>query len=260
MTQGPAVSVVMSVYNASTQVMEAVESVRRQSFKDWEFLIIDDGSTDGTLDVLRQAARLEPRIRLVRNPHRSGLASALNTGWRIARSDLIARMDADDICLGHRLAVQVEYMRCHPEIDVLGTAVEVLDHAGRVVGLAHRPERHEELVAKLFKENPFIHPTVIIRRRLLEELGGYDESLRRAQDFDLWLRAHRRFRFHNLRDVALQYRARRRPPTSAILWGTWALARGAAREGRLLSYTWYALRFLAAGTVARIGARGTGAR
>jgi glycosyltransferase involved in cell wall biosynthesis len=249
------VSVVMSAWNAQAVIGRAVESIVGQTYRDWEMVIVDDGSTDGTGRLLEQAVAAEPRIRVFRNDRNRGLAASLNRGWGESSGELIARMDADDVSLPDRLARQVAYLDEHPDVAILGTAVELVDVDGRSIGIAHRPEWHDELERRMFKETPFFHPTVLLRREVYETLGGYDERLRRAQDVDLWLRAYRRFEFHNLPDVLLRYTVPSRLPLPSCFWGTYVLARAAYRERALLRRGWYAPRFLAATLLARYGLR-----
>ena len=120
----------MLAYNAGRYVAEAVESILAQTYTDFEFLIIDDGSTDRTLKVLKQYAARDPRIHLVSRPNR-GLVATLNEGLALARAEFIARMDADDIALPHRFERQIAYMREHPDIICVGSAVMTMDQAGR---------------------------------------------------------------------------------------------------------------------------------
>jgi glycosyltransferase involved in cell wall biosynthesis len=209
------VSVLLCVFNGADTVEAAVESIVSQTLRDWELIIVDDGSTDGTRTAL--ARYTDPRIRVVYNDKNRGLPASLNIAFRHSSGELIARMDADDIALPDRLAKQARFLSEHPEIDVLGGAALLLG----VDGLSTRRETHEEMASYAFTENPLIHPTVMLRRSFLEELGGYDETIRRAEDYDLWLRGIARFRYYNLQEPLIRYR----PPTRA----TFRQARDAAR-------------------------------
>jgi len=163
-------------------------------------------------------------------------------------------MDADDTSLPQRLEKQAAFFARHPEIDVLGTAKEAIDSAGRLVGYGYRPERHEEMVTRMYRINPFINPSVMMRGRFLKSLGGYDEGERArcVEDSDLWLRGYRRFRYHNLQEPLIRYRVRRRPSMQAIVNSAYVKLRAAYREGVLLSKGWYALRSVAAGLLIRL--------
>src|SRR3954471_23282431 len=124
------VSVLMAVYNGSDVVQAAVQSILTQTFSDWELLIVDDASTDGTLPLLRELAAKESRIKVICNDFNRGLAASLNTVWKLAKGDLLARMDADDVSMPERLERQVGFMEAHPEIAVLGTGAELVDKKG----------------------------------------------------------------------------------------------------------------------------------
>lgn len=245
------VTVLMAVYNGGHVVEAAIESILAQTYSDWDALLINDGSLDGTGRILESFSRRDSRIVVLQNPSNCGLAACMNTGWRQARGLLIARMDADDISLPERLEHQVLFMKSHPDVDVLGTGAEVVDESGRTLGVALRPEYHGELVRRMYKEAPFIHPSVMVRRNLFESLHGYDERLRRSQDTDLWLRAYRSSRFHNLQEPLIRYHMGRAPSFEAVCWGAYVLGRAAYREGRIHSRGWYALRYLAAGVLTK---------
>ena len=247
------VTVVLSVYNQADSLPAAIESLLRQTYSDWDLLAIDDASTDSSLAVLQRYGVQDPRVRVLHNARNMGLAASLNIGWRAAQGELIARLDADDECLEGRLAAQVAFFQDHRDVDVLGTGAELLTEKGAILGRTARPERHDVLIAQIYRETPFIHPSVMMRRNVLEALDGYDEHLRRAQDADLWLRAYRRFRFHNLQTALIRYRVRKAPSLAATYWGTFALGRAAHREGRLFTRGWYAARFFAACLLTRAG-------
>jgi glycosyltransferase involved in cell wall biosynthesis len=249
------VSVVMAVYNSRDDVEAALASIQGQTCADWDLIVIDDGSTDGTRTVLERVAGRDRRVTLLRSNVNIGQAACLNLGWRQASGDLIARLDADDHSLPTRLERQASFMRAHPDIAVLGSAAVLIDEHGTRTGVAARPELHDDLVEVMYKEAPFFHPSVMIRRGFLEALGGYAPSLRRAHDLDLWLRGYRRFRYHNLREPLIEYRVRHRQSAKTILEGTYVLARSAWREGLLLRRGWYAPRYFAATLLAKLGLR-----
>ena len=247
----PLISILMSVYNGQECLERAVRSILAQTLDDFELIIVDDGSTDGTGEVLSRLASADARVRPVELRRNRGLAAALNEAFRHSSGQLIARMDADDFSLSDRLERQAKYLAEHHDIDVLGTASFVVDRDGRRTGIFNRPELHQELVARIYKENPFIHPSVMLRRHVFEALSGYDESYRRAQDYDLWLRAYRRFRFHNLADALVEYR---RP--EAMTWlssvsGARAILSAGFRDTAPVRGVFFAARLLVAFAVFR---------
>jgi putative sugar O-methyltransferase len=247
------VTVIMAVRNGAATVQAAVQSLLSQTYRDWDLLIIDDGSTDQTASILESLAQRDPRVRFISSPTCQGRAAARNRGWRLSQSELIAILDADDFCLPERLHCQVEFFQIQPETDVLGTAVELLDTEGRGLGFFCPPTSHEALVSQMYRHNPFVHSSVMMRRRFLEQVNGYDERLRRAEDIDLWLRGYRRFRYRNLERVLVRYTVPAKQTLSSCLYSSYVLASSAWRERLLLSHGWYAMRPLARTALTWIG-------
>ena len=185
----PLVTVLMAVHNGADYVEAAVESILRQSFADFEFLIVDDASTDDTPP--RLARFTDPRIRRVRNETNLGLARSLNRGLALARGVLIARQDADDVSHASRLGEQVAFLEREPGVAVLGTQVRYIDARDRTVSAAPWPKSTSALAIRwqLLFDGPFVHASVMFRRDIVwTELGGYDESFATSQDFELWSR------------------------------------------------------------------------
>jgi glycosyltransferase involved in cell wall biosynthesis len=194
----PAVSVLMSVHDGAPWVKEAVASVLAQTDGDLELIVVDDGSTDGTSDLL--AAVRDARLRVLRQP-RTGLTRALNRARGEARADLVARLDADDLALPERLARQRAFLARRPEIGLLGAAAREVDAAGAAVRVVQPPEDDAAIRRALIRANPFVHSAVIARRALIVAAGGYDPTLAVAQDYDLWMRLARVTGLANLPDV-----------------------------------------------------------
>jgi len=204
MADRPKVTVLMSAYNAERYVAEAVDSVLAQTFPDFEFLIFEDASTDGTREILRRYA--DPRIRLVENETNLGLTRNLERGMLMARGESVARMDADDISMPERLARQFEYLGVHPEISVLGSAVTFFGE-GREPFVGYQPLKHDEIKCTLLYGFTMLHPTVMIRKTEFERYDlNYDPAFPVSQDHDLWVRAIRKVRFANLKDPLLRLR------------------------------------------------------
>jgi glycosyltransferase involved in cell wall biosynthesis len=245
----------MAVHNAEVHLAAALESICRQSLSEWQLIAVDDASTDGTAAMLDDLAQADSRVVVIHREVNQGQAACLNIGWKRADSELIARMDGDDICRPDRLDRQVEYMETHATIDVLGTGAVLIDEFGARLQTVTRPGEHADIVRRMYKEVPFLHPSVVIRRRFLDALGGYAPYLRRAQDLDLWLRGYRLFTFHNLAEPLIEYRIPTRPTTRTIAEGTFVLARSAFRERMLLRRGWYAPRYLLAALLAKLGLR-----
>ena len=238
------VSVLLSVRNGAGTIVRAIDSVRAQTLTQWELVVVDDGSSDETIS--RVLAIDDERIRLIRNARNRGLAASLNIAFRASRGELIARLDADDEALPDRFRKQVDFLREHPEIDVVGGEALLIGRDGRELGIAKRPETHDDIVRSIYKINPFIHPAVMMRRRVLEELGGYDESLQRAQDYDLWLRGAARFRYHNLQEPLIRYTKPERPTWTSSGHAAHVIWTNAKRQGTPLRGLWFAGRHVAA--------------
>jgi glycosyltransferase involved in cell wall biosynthesis len=201
----PPVTVLMGVFNGLPRLERAIASIRQQTLRDFEFLIIDDGSTDGSGAVIERLATCDPRIRIISHPRNRGLGAVLNEGVAAARGALVARMDADDVSLPERLERQVEFFRRHPETDVLGSYALDVDAEGRKVRERRVPTAHDRIV-DLVWSNPFIHTTVMFRRDAVLRAGSYSARLQRRQDYDLWFRCVRAgLRLANIPEPLVHY-------------------------------------------------------
>lgn len=192
MGKKPAISVIMSIYNQKDRkrLEEAVMSILRQSFADFEFIIYNDGSDRELADYLRRFERMDERVVLISNPVNHGLAYSLNTCIDVARGKYLARMDDDDISADCRLQVQYDFMEAHPEVAYAGCNAGLLDDEG-VWGYRRMPEKPGK--ESFLKCSPFIHPTVIIRREVFEEGNTYRDSREnwRCEDYELFMRLYK---------------------------------------------------------------------
>jgi glycosyltransferase involved in cell wall biosynthesis len=188
----PAVSVILPVYNAAATVDRAIASIRNQTFPDWELVLINDGSTDATSDVLQRVAAADGRIRVLGRPH-EGLVAALSAGLGAARGELIARMDADDVSHPERLAEQVTFLEQHREVGLVGCLVEFGGDRNTNEGYAlhvdwvNSLQSPAAIAVNRFVESPFAHPSVMFRRELVAKHGGYRAG-DFPEDYELWLR------------------------------------------------------------------------
>ena len=181
------ISVLMGVYNAENVIINAVETIEKQTERNREFIICDDGSTDGTYGILLQMKQKYSDIILLRNTENQGLACALNRCLSEAEGEFIARMDVDDLCVPERFAYQKNFLTEHPEYDLVGSQMIMLDDNGEKTFSREIPvPTGKELPLK----SPFAHPTVLMRRYVLERLGGYsvEKYTRRCEDLELWYR------------------------------------------------------------------------
>jgi len=201
----PRVSVLMSVYDGEAFVAEAVDSILAQTFQDFEFLIVDDGSTDRSARILADYAGHDPRIRVLRQQHR-GLIASLNRGLNEARGVYIARMDADDVALPERLVLQVTFLDANPSVAALGGAIELIDERGQSIRIAHYPTLPDDVRTEMIKGNQLAHPAVTMRADLVRSLGGYRPAFRHAEDYDLWLRLDEKADIANLPQLLLRHR------------------------------------------------------
>lgn len=205
--KAPRVSVLISVYNGERFLKSAIESILGQTFTDFEFLILDDGSTDSTWEILGKYANKDARIVLVRNDRNLGLTRSLNKGLRLVRSEYLARQDADDISLPERLELQVKFLDAHPEVSLVGTGMEIIDKNDEILRLQQPPTDHESITAELLLKNHAIgHSTVMAKLSALKEFGGYNERLPYAQDYELWCRLSQTKQIANLPEILVRWR------------------------------------------------------
>ncbi|MFA7342779.1 MAG: glycosyltransferase [Terrimicrobiaceae bacterium] len=203
----PTVSVVMAVFNGGEFLDASIRSVHRQAFQDWEFLIIDDASTDGSAAVAERWAEIDKRIRVIPNAANKGQTACLNQGLREARGKWIARQDADDLSHPLRLTRQVERVACEPDLALVGTCGRIIDENSRLCGLLDVPLSSASLRWSAAILNPFLHTSVMFRREIvLGEFGGYDGRFRISQDYDLWARVIARHPSANLSARLVCYR------------------------------------------------------
>jgi glycosyltransferase involved in cell wall biosynthesis len=206
MGERPTISVVMSVYNAGRYLREAVESVLGQTFGDFEFIIIDDGSADGSPQVLRDYAGRDPRVRLTVRPNK-GLTVTLNEALEQARGEFVARMDCDDVCLPRRFEQQLAYLRADPSLVCVGGHFELIDEKGRLLTRL-RPPSDDEAIQKLLLagHTAICHPAAMIKRDKMIQAGNYDPFFKTTQDLDLFLRLGEVGRLGNVPEVVLKFR------------------------------------------------------
>ena len=203
----PTITVLMSVFNAGKYLDASIRGIVAQAFRDWEFLIVDDASTDGSAEVVESWAAKDGRIRLIRNGTNAGQTPCLNRGLREARGKWIARQDADDLSHPLRLTRQFERVTAEPDLALLGTCGRIIDPNDRLTGLLDVPLTDASIRWSAAFLNPFLHTSVMFRRDVvLDEFGGYDESFRISQDYDLWTRLAARRKSANLPERLVCYR------------------------------------------------------
>lgn len=181
------ISIIMGVYNVEKYINESIESIIEQSFKDWELIICDDGSSDDTLKIVKEYSKKDTRIKVLVNNKNVGLAQTLNNCLQASKFDYIVRHDGDDIMLKKRLEIQYEFMK-NNNVDISGTSVYLIDEKSKIWGertASINPQNKECMLTSY----PFIHPTIIIKRDLLIKANGYsvnNQTFMRLEDYDLW--------------------------------------------------------------------------
>ena len=200
------VSVLMAVHNGERHLSEALDSVLAQTLADFELVVVDDASTDGTAAMLDAYAERDDRVVVIRNAENLRLPASLNRGLAQCRAPLVARADADDVNLPERLERQVAFLDRHPDVGVVGCAFRKMDEAGHLLNTVRYATDHEAIRTRQLFLSSFLHPGVVFRASVVRAVGGYDEAYWTAQDSDLWTRLRDRTRFANLPDVLVHYR------------------------------------------------------
>ena len=200
----PEISVILPVYNAAAYLEESIQSILHQSFPNFELIIINDGSTDGSQAIIEKFK--DPRIIHVVQAN-IGLAATLNRGIGMARAEIIARQDNDDVSYPNRFEKQLNYLKSHPDTVLLGTAARIIDQEGNAVDRFHlHPSNNDTLKFLLLFDNPFVHSSVMFRKSAVTAVGGYDTNERYFEDYRLWSQLSRKGKIANLQEVLVDYR------------------------------------------------------
>lgn len=202
----PKISVIMSVYSGMPFLKEAVESILRQTYKNFEFIIVDDASTDDSWSYLKGLK--DRRIKLIKNKKNLGLAASLNIALKTARGEYIARMDADDVSKPERLATQLEFLEKNRDIDMCGSYVSVIDENGKKIGQIKKPLTDIKIKKELFWLTPLLHPTWFAKREVFRKLNGYDKKWDYVEDFEFLIRA-KDFKMVNIPKYLLLFRSQK---------------------------------------------------
>jgi glycosyltransferase involved in cell wall biosynthesis len=206
MNKQPQISVLMCVYNSEKYLAAAVNSVLNQTFSDFEFIIIDDGSTDQSKSILRQFEKQDSRIQLFSRPN-TGVISARNEALRYAKGRYVSVIDSDDIALPEMLVKQLRFLNSHPEYVAVGQRVLMIDPDDAPIRIANKLVNHEDIDNEHMQgQATFPHSGAMIRLNAIQTVGGYREELKSAEDMDLWLRLAEIGKLTNLPEVLLKYR------------------------------------------------------
>lgn len=206
MKSKPLVSVIMPAYNAKNYLEAAIKSILNQTYPHFEFIIVDDGSQDATAEIIQKYQKKDKRIVVLRNRRNLGTTKSLNMALKAAKGKYIVRMDADDWSYPSRLAKQVELMESDRTIVVSGSYIEVCDKNLRTINIRKYPLEDSQAKSQIFRYSPFAHPATVWRASTLKKVGGYDEKIRVAQDYELYFRIGKHGKFKNLDKVLLKLR------------------------------------------------------
>lgn len=200
----PKISVIMSAYNSEKYLAEAIKSILNQIFRDFEFIIINDKSTDNTLNIIKRYSKKDKRIKIINNPKNMGLTKSLNKGLRIAKGEYIARMDADDISLPERFQIQYDYLEKNRDIFLVGTGAIYIDSNSIRLKKFIPLKESKKIKKRLKKENALCHPTIMFRN---EHNNFYREKFRYAQDYDFYLNLLTKDKnINNIEGLLMEYR------------------------------------------------------
>ena len=203
----PLISVLIPVINSERYLRSAIESILRQSLKNFEIIAIDDGSSDHSYQILKTLAKSDPRLKVFKNSKNKGIVYTLNRAVKLAQGQYLARMDADDIAVSNRFKLQLNYLRKHPTTVVVGSNCFTIDQNNNFIGYKRFPISYASIKAMLFLINPMQHPTMLINRQLIPKaFSWYNKDLVHAEDLDLLFRVAKICPVHNLKIPLLYYR------------------------------------------------------
>jgi glycosyltransferase involved in cell wall biosynthesis len=202
----PLVSINIATYNRGNFIVEAIESVLTQTFTDWELIIVDDASTDGTKAVIAPFLK-DPRIKYFRNDVNLNISLTRNRGLEESRGEFIAILDSDDLWSDkQKLAEQVDFLKTHPDHALVGTGVIKIDIKGNEITRFQNPLTDHKIRSTILAKNPFAQSSLLYRRKAALDAGGYNPSINGIEDYDLWLKIGLKWRFANLPGYFLKYR------------------------------------------------------
>lgn len=201
----PKVSVVMPAYNAERYISRAIESILNQTFKDFELIIINDASTDSTLSIINKYIKKDKRIKVISNKKNLQIAASLNIGITKAKSNIVARMDADDYSIRNRLELQYKLLEKHSDIAIVGAYMYVVNEQNKVLTIRKYPTKSDDLKKVMFRYSPFAHPVVMYRKKVIQEFGGYSLGIFPCEDYELWFKVGSKYKFATIPKPLLRY-------------------------------------------------------
>lgn len=204
----PLVSFVMPNYNEGSFIRDALDSILQQTYKNFECIIVDDGSSDNSPGIIKEYAARDPRIKFFQNEKNMRICRTLNRGISLAKGKYIARMDSDDVCMPNRLEVQVAFMEDpkNAHVGVVGSHCFVIDENGDTVGKKTFPIDDKDIRGQIWYQNPLQHSTTLIRKQAINECGNYDDSFVYAEDLELWVKIGQKYELRNIEEKLMKYR------------------------------------------------------
>jgi glycosyltransferase involved in cell wall biosynthesis len=203
----PKITVLMLAYNSSKYITQSIKSILRQSYNDFEFLIVYDESVDNTFEIINEYAVNDARIKIIKNENSRGIVGAANTGLKYAAGEYVARLDSDDIALPDRLEKQIAFMEKNNEFGLLGGNYKLIDENNNFIKSIKRLNfLPDKIPSVLFFENYFVQSSVMIRKKVLDDIGFYSEDIPSCEDYELWIRISEKYKTWNLPEVLVLYR------------------------------------------------------
>jgi len=204
--QTPKVSIIMAVYNGEEFLSDSILSVLNQTYKNFEFIVVNDSSTDNSLNILKDFQKKDERIKVINNNQNLGLTKSLNIGLLESKGEYIARLDAGDISLPERLERQVDFLDTNKNIGLIGTWMNIIDTKGNLVKEVKYPTINKELKKDLINYNPFVHSSIMFRRELAKQVGFYNEEYKYTQDYNFYFKLFPYTQFANIPMFLVKYR------------------------------------------------------
>jgi len=198
-------SVLMPFYNSEKSIEKAIDSILKQTFRDFSLYLIDDCSEDNSLSIAENKKKTDSRIIIIKNIEKLGISKSLNALIPKLHTKYIVRMDADDYSYEERFHEQINFLESNQETDILGTNVDYFDIQGNFISSSNLPLTDNLIKKQLSKNNVLIHPSIMMKTNFLKEIKGYNNFFINAQDYDLWFRARKKFNFTNLKKPLLRY-------------------------------------------------------
>lgn len=202
----PKISVIMPNYNCEKYIAEAIESILNQTFRDFEFIIIDDWSTDKSWEIIQEYAKKDERIIALKNEQNLKICKTLNKWLELARWEYIARMDSDDISNPNRLEKQINVFKANSKVWLIWTNCHFIDGVWKKWWIKIFPENNKECIDSIWTRNPILHPTSMFKKICYDEFWGYDENYLYAEDLELWIRFWQKYHMYNIQENLLEYR------------------------------------------------------